>query len=440
MRIKKYIKNFTFLAIILFHSSGFAGAQNLPAPREEKLLNGMKLVVWQDAQAPKTSVKLRIHSGSAFDPLNKEGVMALLADILFPNQSSQEYFAEDLGGSLEVVSSYDYIQINATGDHDKILEMLEAIAQAITITQIDKETTAKVRAARLEKLKELEKNPSYVADLAVAKQLFGSYPYGRPQMGSTETVSKIDFADVLLAKQKFLTSDNATLAVSGNVRADLIFRAARRYFGGWTKADKKVPATFTQPGAPDTKLFLINAENESANEVRFAMRVSARNDKNFIPSKILVRILENRLNKENAQAGKNNSVVLLKSHLLSSFIVVALSNYVVDVEAQLSEKPPQTHRFSIKDENIIPLLLMENVSADEFQKAKAEVSTEMGQKTAADLWLDMDTYKLAPIKDEIQKFNEVTVADVQQAAANLQKQPAVKIWLVKQPATVKSTN
>jgi predicted Zn-dependent peptidase len=442
MNFKTFSRKFTVLAFCAFllSQSLFAQTANLPAPRQEKLLNGMKLLVWANPQAEKASVKLRIHSGSAFDPQTKEGVMALLADILFPNETAREYFTEDLGGSLEVTSNYDYIQINATGDNDKILDLLEALSIAVTKPQIDKDTTAKVKTARLEKVKELENNPSYVADNAVAKRLFGDYPYGRAQAGTTESLSKIDFADVLLAKQKFLTADNATLAVSGNVKFDLVYRAVRRYFGSWEKADKKVPATFTQSDAPDTKLQLIDAKNDSINEVRFAARIPARNDKNYIASKVLAKVVEKRFDKEFKQEEKSRASLRLNSNLLSGFIVVGLSNLIPDAEGQLSEKPPVTHQFSVKEENMIQLFLYNKISPDEIQTAKAEVLSEMNQKNTADFWLDIDTYKLTSVKDEMQKANEVTAENIQQSAEILVKQPAVKIWLVKQPASVKSTN
>ena len=409
MTIKKYFKKITVLALFLFHLSALAAAQttNLPAPREEKLLNGMKLLVWSDQKAAKTSVRLRIHSGSAFDPQAREGVMALLGDILFPNQTSQEYFAEDLGGSLEVTSNYDYIQISATGDNDKILEMLEAIAQAITISQIDKETTAKVKTARLEKLKELEKDPAYLADRAVARQLFGNYPYGRPQLGTTESVSKIDFADMLLARQKFLTADNATLAISGNVKFDLVFRAVRRYFGGWTKADKKVPATFTQPAAPAEKPLLINSPSVENEEVLMAFHGFARNDKDFYAARILTKILANR--------PKTSPGDFVKSE-----------SYLLDGIFFISGKP-------------VPSSIDKNASKnqftqEEFEKAKAEMLVEVNQKNLSDWWLDVDTYKLTSVKDELQKANNIKFEDARQAFDKLQTQPKVVVIFSKTAA------
>ena len=73
------------LATAAFWTAGTA--QKLPEPRQEKLLNGLKLLMWPDAKADKVWVKIRIHSGSAFDPQGKEGVMKLLSDSFFPSET-----------------------------------------------------------------------------------------------------------------------------------------------------------------------------------------------------------------------------------------------------------------------------------------------------------------------------------------------------------------
>jgi predicted Zn-dependent peptidase len=83
-----------------------------PAPRQEKLLNGLKVLMWSDPAATEVRVSIRVHSGSAFDPQGKEGVMQLLADSIFPTAASKSFFTEDLGGGIEVITNYDYIQVN----------------------------------------------------------------------------------------------------------------------------------------------------------------------------------------------------------------------------------------------------------------------------------------------------------------------------------------
>ena len=73
MKNTKLFQKFAFIAAILIAQTAFS--QMLPAPRQEKLLNGLKILMWSDKNADKVSVKIRIHSGSAFDPQGREGVM-----------------------------------------------------------------------------------------------------------------------------------------------------------------------------------------------------------------------------------------------------------------------------------------------------------------------------------------------------------------------------
>ncbi|MFN2392702.1 MAG: M16 family metallopeptidase [Pyrinomonadaceae bacterium] len=429
----KYFNKLTLLFLILFLSAlnSLAQTTKLPTPREEKLLNGLKLLVWNLPNAEKVSVQVRIHSGSAFDQQNKEGTMALLADALFPNESVKEFFREDLGGNLEVTSNFDYIQIDATATPDQFLTLLETLANAVTNLRIDKEITAKLRAARLEKIKELEKNPAYIADQAAAERLFGDFPYGRSQAGTSETLAKIDFADLMLAKERFLTPDNTTIAVAGNVKQDLVIRAARRFFGSWVKADKKVPATFRQPEAPDSKAIIINSPLIENSEIRYALRGLSRNDKDFFASAILVKIMQNRLQKEFTKERQITAFVRQDSNLLPGSIIVGLSNFPFDAKSQLSEKPPRTHMIIFKEENLAANLAYEKISAEEFEKAKNEILTEANKKNSADLWLDIDTFKLVSTKDEFQKINNVSITDVQKFAARLVKEPTVTVVIVK---------
>ena len=98
------------------------------------------------------ALDLLLSKQQSFDPLGKEGVMRLLSDILFPVESTREFFTEDLNGSFEIISNYDYIQINASGDADKFLTILETLSTAVTNPQINKETTEKVRTALLAEL------------------------------------------------------------------------------------------------------------------------------------------------------------------------------------------------------------------------------------------------------------------------------------------------
>jgi predicted Zn-dependent peptidase len=379
--------------------------------------------MWTEPAAEKATVKLRIHSGAAFDTLGKEGTMALLGDVLFPNESVREFFREDLGGSLAVESNYDYIQINATGNADQILTILETISNAVTKPQIDKETTAKTRSARLERIKELEKNPAYVADLAAAKRLFGNYPYGRSAEGTAESLRKIDFADLLLAKQRFLTADNATLAVSGNIKSDYVFKVVRQLFGGWEKSDKRVPATFAQPDAPEAGMLFVDSPIENAGEFRYAFRSPARNDKDFFAAQIMTKILQNRL-----QSKEPNSFARQHARLLPGWVLVGYKQDGIKREGN------QVALSGAAMGDFVGDLLKAPVESAEFERGKSDLQTDYNQTNTLDTWLDLDTYKIASLKADRENLQNTTLADVQKNAERWKKEPLAKILvLTKQP-------
>jgi len=418
MNIKLLLSKFTLLIafLFLFAPSSFAQTAKVQAPRQEKLLNGLKTLVWSEPGAGKVTVKIRIHSGSAFDPQNKEGVMALLGEALFPNEAAREFFREDLGGSLEIISNYDYLQINATANPDQFLTMLEALAVAITNPQIDKATTEKVRFAQIEKVKELEKSPKYAADQAVAKRLFGDFPYGRAQTGTVESLGRVDFADLLFAKERFLTSDNATLAISGNVKPELALRAARRFFGSWVKADKKVPATFRQPEVPDTTILTTKSPDENQSEMRIAFRGLARGDKDFWASSVLTNLLKTR----------HTGEVRHESRLLPGIILLSVSA-TDSAMLQISKAKIDSYfNQPIKD--------------SEFAAAKNDLLIDLNKKDVAEMWLDADTYKLESVKADWQAAQNVNPADVNKLIERFKKESFVTVLTLQNKSTAPATN
>lgn len=400
-----------------------AQTANLPAPRQEKLLNGLKVLIWRDPAAAKAIVKLRIHTGAAFDPKDKMGVMALLSDVLFPDEQARAFFAEDLEGSLEIASNYDYIQISATGKADEIQAMLETISNAVINTQITDDSFALVRNTRAEKIVALEKNPVYIADRAAAQRLFGEFPYGRSSEGTALSLSKIDKIDLMRAHDRFFTADNATLAVGGNINPDFAYRAARRLFGSWKKSEAKIPATFRLPDAPPTDVLTVSFPDSEQTISRLAVVAAARNDKDFYATKVLAKIWQEQfcLDKSAADGISNYSSYLLRGIYAVSRTAApaaAGSATVVNTANGCRQFAPEGK------------IALVQITAAQFDAAKALVKADFqssAQNNLIDLWLDLDTYKLVSVADEIKKLDAVTVTDAQRVAESLQKQPAVGV-------------
>lgn len=404
MNIRFFLQSTLFSAFLTILYVAFASAQTVdfPAPREQKLLNGLKVLVWNDPKAEKVMLKLRVHSGAAFDPKDKTGVMALLADSFFPTEQSRAFFTEDLEGSLDVSTNYDYIQITATGKPEEVLGMFETIAGTVANPQITDENFKLIGEERLKKLTELDKNPAYVSNRAVSAGIFGEFPYGRSIEGTPDSIAKIERADILFAKERFLTPDNATLTIVGNIKPDDAYRYARRLFGAWAKSDRKIPATFRQPDAVVKKREIVNFPDAEKVVYYQAVRTVGRADKDYFAKAILADVLSKRVKevaaKFGAEADVQNNSYLLFGDLIFAFRVA-----------------PE------KLDALINTFGKENISAAvtdaDFQQSKNLLISQMNQKAAdktlvADLWLDADTYKLRSVADINNDLQKVTLSDI----------------------------
>jgi len=399
-------RRFAPLAIVALLSifASYAISQSVGSPREERLLNGLKLLMFDAPARDKVTVKVRIHSGSAFDPQGKEGVMRLLSQSLFPTPESREYFTEQLGGSLNIESNYDYIQINAVTTPENLVQALETIASAINNIDVDKETTANLRADEMKALEASASDAAYAADAAAAARFFGTFPYGRPETGSAASLAKVDFADLLAAKERFLTADNATVVIAGKFDQDLAYKAVRRYFGSWIKSDKRVPSTFRQPDAPPAEVEQVKFPTADHFETRYITRGTFRSSSDTFAYRIAAIVLENRLRP--ALEGSKVSARSVEHVLPGTFSVAVSGNSAVAEIAAMVAKALATP-----------------VTDTEFQSAKQAVIASLNKEDVYDQWLDVDTFKSDVPSKFRNRASATAIGDVQNVFSRLKAQP-----------------
>ena len=72
MKFAKHLRKLTTIltaGLAICIASVGIGAQTLSdSPKTDTLLNGLKVYIWNRVASPLVQVKLRIHSGAAFDP------------------------------------------------------------------------------------------------------------------------------------------------------------------------------------------------------------------------------------------------------------------------------------------------------------------------------------------------------------------------------------
>jgi predicted Zn-dependent peptidase len=379
-------------------------------PQREQLLNGLRVLIWTRPGDSTVVLKLRIHSGAAFDTLGKAGTMALLGDLLFPDTATRDYFTGELGGRLDVDTDYDTINVTLQGRASEFDRIVDILRGGLVTTPLTPENLAKVREARLKKLSDAKPTGGEIADQAISSRLLGTFPYAQAIGGTAESLKRIERADLMLARDRFLSPNNATLSVVGGVDQRRVMRALRQLLGGWRKNEQVVPATFRQPDPPDKRTLILNSAALPLAEVRLATRGVARSDRDFFAVSLLTVLARERWKKLASAPNGSTFFARADAHLIPEMFVMGAS-----VEGSLAKKTLQDGLEVLKS------LVSTPATPTELEMAKG-FSFGLSNQTADSLataWLDIDTFGLPSITEQQRTINAISAADLQRVATRL---------------------
>ncbi|HKY26839.1 MAG TPA: insulinase family protein [Pyrinomonadaceae bacterium] len=403
-----------FTCLFLIVGTGSSSYGQAPSePEREQILNGLRILLWPRASDQNVLIKVRIHSGAAFDVAGKAGLMAILADMLFPDPGTREYFVDEMSGRLEVATDHDSLTITMQGRASEFERIIGILRTALINTDLTPENVTRIRDSRIKIVRETTLSPAILADRAIAARLFGDFPYGRPSAGTAESMTRVDRADLLLARERFLNPNNSTMVVVGNLQKPRVMRTLRQLLGLWRKSERIVPATFRQPEPPNARTLIINAPADQSAEIRLAARGVARSSRDHAAATILAIIARKRWEKLAPDLSKTPMFVRNESHVLPGMFVMGASG-----DSLLAAKALTSAREVLKSLSTTAVLTAE------LEQSKSEALAEFNKDLQtpdgiARAWLDIDTFGLPAIAEQVQSFNAVTSADLQRLAASL---------------------
>ncbi|MBC8028859.1 MAG: insulinase family protein [Pyrinomonadaceae bacterium] len=388
-------------------------AQLSVAPERTRLLNELQVLLAPSPGGQDVLVKLRVHSGAAFDLAGKAGTMALLGDLLFPDPDTREYFTDEMQGRLAVATDYDSITITMQGRARDFERIIEILRNALVTTPLTPANVSKAREVRTKIIKETSVLPAAVADRAIAARLFGDFPYGRPYSGTVESLERVERADVMQARERFLNPNNSSLVIVGDVQPGRARRALRQLLGTWRKSELIVPSTFKQPSLPDSRTLVINGPADQSVEIRLAVRGFARSDPDATAATLLASVARQRWEKLLPELTRGPVFVRRDAFALPGMFVMGAT-----VDNLLAGKALATARGVVKSLASAP------VTSAELEQAKSEVTVAANKERAkpdglAEAWLDIEAYKLPSIEEQTRALTAISPDDLRRVAARL---------------------
>jgi zinc protease len=214
-------------------------------PERRQLDNGLTVVVHEHDAADVAAVQLWVRAGARDEGPAEAGLSHFIEHLLFKGTPTRGPGVIDdtisgVGGEMNAATSQDWTYFHVVLPTEHLDTALDVLADAAQHAAFDPEEVARERHVILEEIRRADDTPSAMLWRVLARHHFGEHAYGRPVLGSAESIAAVPREVILEYFRRFYVPGNATLVVSGHVPWSRALDAAARTFGGWRPAP--VPA------------------------------------------------------------------------------------------------------------------------------------------------------------------------------------------------------
>ncbi|MFL5562288.1 MAG: M16 family metallopeptidase [Gemmatimonadaceae bacterium] len=247
-------------------------------PRFERrvLGNGMTLIVAPTHKLPVASVIAVIDAGAVCDPVGREGLAALTAQMLPEGTASMdgETLAlgfERLGASVSVNADWDVATAGLTVLRQNLPAALELFADMLAAPSFPSRELERLKAERMAELLQLRTEPRGLADEMMSRFVYAPESrYARPEGGTPASVAAIEPRDVGELYSARYRAGGTTLVIAGDVTVADAAMLAKSAFGRWTGGAPAPVNVVDAPTSTPRSVQIIAKSDAPQSELRVA--------------------------------------------------------------------------------------------------------------------------------------------------------------------------
>lgn len=234
-------------------------ALQLPQFEEQRLPNGVRVVLAPRPGVPLVSLALHLGLGSAADPEGQAGLASLTASLrtkgakrqgkdVDANQLARQ--AEALGGTLDSGASWLGSSLSMTVASPRLAQALSLLVDVTLQPTLKAEELERLREQTADGLKFAQSDPMALAGLVARRVAWGASVYGGAL--TPDSLARIRLADVQAMHRRQLRPEIATLVISGEFDRDAALAQAARLLGSWRGNRMALPEPRREPPSPAT--------------------------------------------------------------------------------------------------------------------------------------------------------------------------------------------
>ncbi|HXX58713.1 MAG TPA: pitrilysin family protein [Thermodesulfovibrionales bacterium] len=249
----------------------FAGNLDALDVKRTVLSSGLTTLQVERHNLPIVMVTLLVKASPLNESPEKAGLANITAELLTEGTKTRTSAVvseetEFLGASLGASAGSDFTTVTLSVLKKDIERGFELFADIVLNPTFPDEEIRRQKELIKGGLRQSEEEPSFVADKAFKKGVFGDLPYGRLVTGSSGTIDAITREDIVRFHSEYYRPNNAILSVVGDLSASELTALIERFLPGWKAADvPRGPASLEPLG--EKKTILIDRDLTQANIV-----------------------------------------------------------------------------------------------------------------------------------------------------------------------------
>jgi zinc protease len=247
----------------------------LPPLLEERLPNGLTVVVARRPGVPLVAIRLVVAAGSALDPAKGEGLAHLVVQTARRGTGSRsgreiDDLAESLGAELGAAADEDASWFGLSAPSESLAPLLDLVVDVATAPAFPAKEVERIRRREAAGLAHVLDEAGAVADRAMLRAAYGAHPYAHPSDGRIRHLAGLGRADTAAFHRRWFSPEATTLVVVGALDPEKAIALARRKLGRWRPGGPP-PVPLPPPTQPARRVLVLDKPDANQVQIRIAL-------------------------------------------------------------------------------------------------------------------------------------------------------------------------
>jgi zinc protease len=271
---------------------------NIPAVREMRLANGVRVVVVEKHSLPIVAGRILVGAGSEYEPAEKNGLASLTAQLLDEGtrtltgpQIAERM--EALGAQFGTGAGYSHAVVSVTAPKSTFGEAMALAATTVAEPSFAEGELTRVRNQMAAAYTRSQSTVEGLAGVAFNRALWDpSTAYSRPVGGTTASLQRISRADVAAFHQAEYSPARTTVLLVGDVTQDEARRIAEQSLGRWAAPARQSALPAPAPARTSSnRVILVDRPGSVQSGVYVGQAALGATSPDMIPFSALAQVL-----------------------------------------------------------------------------------------------------------------------------------------------------